>query len=278
MGSKTDTFINILLILTIAVGTAYLIHRYMPKTLEGFEENQTPLNQLPVDAVVYINLDDRPDRRAEITAELQAIGMPEEKIHRLSAVKRKWGVLGCALSHEAVMRFIIERGWKRVLILEDDAGFEYKDRKRWNDGVADITNLITRSGDSNLNSTWDVIFMGGFIRDPAGPEKTEFPTLWHTKNTSCLHAYIVRGEYAKKILSHIEASNQMLMKHPPNVKQYYVDNAMPKLMETDRWFISIPTLAYQRESYSDIEGKNANQNEPLRGEVVKAWKAGSLLA
>jgi glycosyl transferase family 25 len=249
----------------------------MPKTLEGFEENQTPLNQLPVDAVVYINLDDRTDRKAEITAELQAVGIPDEKIHRLSAVKRSWGVLGCALSHESVMRFIVERGWKRVLILEDDAGFEYKSRDRWNTGVADIAKLLTSSGDSNLDSTWDVVFMGGFIRDPTGPEKTAYPTLWRTRNTSCLHAYIVRGEYAKKILSHIEASNQMLMKHPPNVKQYYVDNAMPKLMEHDRWFISIPTLAYQRESYSDIEGKNANQNEPLRGEVVKAWKAGTVL-
>jgi len=277
MGSKTDTFISILLLLIISLGAAYLIYKYMPKTIEGFEDEKEPLAQIPVDAVIYINLDARTDRKAEITAELQAIGMPESKIHRLSAVKRKWGVLGAALSHEAVMRFIIERGWKRVLILEDDAGFEYKDRKRWNDGMADITKLVNSSGDSNVDSTWDVIFMGGFIRDPAGPEKTSYSTLWRTKNTSCLHAYIVRGEYAKKILPHVEASNQMLMKHPPNVKQYYVDNAMPKLMEEDRWFISIPTLAYQRESFSDIEGKNANQDEPLRGEVVKAWKAGTVL-
>lgn len=277
MASKTDTFINIVLILVISVGTAYLIYTYLPKTLEGFEEKQEPLAQIPVDAVVYINLDDRTDRKAEMEAQLNAIGMPESKIHRLSAVKRKWGVLGAALSHESVMRFIIERGWKRVLILEDDAGFEYKDRKRWNDGIADITRLFASSGDTNLDSKWDVVFMGGFIRDPAGPEKTEFSTLWRTKNTSCLHGYIVRGEYAKTILPHVEASNQMLIKQPANVKQYFVDNAMPKLMETDRWFISIPTLCYQRESYSDIEGKNANQDEPLRGQVVKAWKAGTVL-
>ena len=49
-------------------------------------------------------------------------------------------------------------------------------------------------------------------------------------------------------------------------------------MATDRWYITIPTLAYQRESFSDIEGKDANATQPLRGNVVRAWAAGSILA
>ena len=246
--------------------------------MEGFEsEQRDPVVQIPVDAVLFINLDSRPDRKVQLTEELRSIGMPEEKIFRLSAVKRKWGALGCALSHEAAMRFVIEKGWKRALILEDDAAFEYKDRERWAKGMGDIERLVKSSGDSDIDSKWDVIFMGGFVRDPKGPEKTEHGTLWRTKNTTCLHAYIVRGEYAKKMLPHIEASNQMLMKNPPNVKQYHVDNALVQLMGIDRWFVSIPTLCYQRESYSDIENTQANANEPLRGEVVRAWKSGTVL-
>ena len=275
MKSTQTTYINILLVLIIAVLLAYLLHQHLPKTLEGFEA--APLAELPVDAVLYINLDDRPDRKAEITEELQLLGVPESKIFRLAAVKRKWGALGCSLSHMAAMEFVIEKGWKRALILEDDAAFEYKDRARWNNGIADISKLFNSSGNTNLDSKWDVVFLGGFIRDPAGPEKTEYPTLWRTQNTSCTHAYIVRGDYAKKMLPHIEAANQMLIKQPSNYKQYFIDNALSKLMATDRWFITIPTLCYQRESYSDIENKNANQDEPLRGQVVRAWKAGTVL-
>lgn len=277
MPSKPDTFTNIVLVIVIAISISLIIYTYVPSTMEGFESEEKPIIPIPVDAVLFINLDSRPDRKIQLTEELRTIGMPEEKIFRLSAVKRNWGILGCGLSHEAAMRFIVEKGWKRALILEDDAAFEYKDRERWNKGMTDIQRLVTSSGDSDIDSTWDVIFMGGFVRDPKGPVKTEYPTLWRTKNTNCLHAYIVRGEYAKKMLPHIETATQMLMKNPPNVKQYHVDNAIVKLMEVDRWFITLPILAYQRESYSDIENAHANANEALRGQVVKAWKAGTVL-
>jgi len=288
MKSKEDlTFINIILILIISAGLSYMIYTSLPKIKEGFEavvnlsEKPKPpeekASQLEVDAVIYINLDSRPDRKAEITEEMTRIGIPADKIYRLSAVKRKWGALGCSLSHIACMNFIIERGWKRTLVLEDDAGFEDKDKARWNTGVKDLNAILTSSPLTNAESKWDVVFLGGFVRDPTGPIKTEYNTLWRTKNTSCTHAYIVRGDYAKRILSHTEMAVQMMMKNPANVKQYNLDNAWTGVMEQDRWFISIPTLAYQRESYSDIEGVNANADEPLRGEVVRAWKAGTLL-
>jgi len=288
MTSKEDpTFMNIILILIISAGLTYIIYTYLPKIKEGFdtlvdmtEKEKKSADAVPsiqVDAVIYINLDSRPDRMAEITQEMSRIGLPSEKIYRLSAVKRKWGALGCSLSHIACMNFIIERGWKRTLVLEDDAGFEDKDKARWAAGVKDVNAILTSSPLTNAESKWDVVFLGGFVRDPSGPIKTEYNTLWRTKNTSCTHAYIVRGDYAKKILSHTEMAVQMMMKNPANVKQYNLDNAWSALMAEDRWFITIPTLAYQRESYSDIEGQNANADAPLRGEVVRAWKAGTVL-
>jgi hypothetical protein len=70
----------------------------------------------------------------------------------------------------------------------------------------------------------------------------------------------------------------MMMKYPSNQKQYNLDNAWSQLMAEDKWYITLPTLAYQRESYSDIEGKDANSEQPLRGNVVRAWAKGSLLS
>lgn len=261
-------------LIIFSVVVSKLIYSNLTTLNEGFESlksRHTHIEQLDVDAVIYINLDSRPDRNEELLVELRKIKMDMSKVHRLRAVKRKWGALGATLSHISCLRFIMEKGWKRTLILEDDAGFEVKNHARWNKGVQDINSMISKP------DNFDVVFLGGFVRDPAGPTKTIYPTLFKTKTTSCGHAYIVRNEYAPKILECMEHAVQMIMKNPPNYQQYHLDNAWNELMAVDRWYVSIPTLAYQRESYSDIENKVANSDEPLRGQVVRAWKEGTIL-
>jgi glycosyl transferase family 25 len=274
MKSKEDyTSLIIFGLLFFSVIIATMLYKNLNKIKEGFEavkENHTNLDQLDIDSVIYINLDSRPDRNAEVINELTQIKIDMSKVHRLSAIKRKWGALGCSLSHIACLKTIQERGWKRTLILEDDVGFEGNDIERWNTGVNDINNMIK-------SDNYDVIFLGGFVRDPEGPLKTKYNTLLQTKNTSCTHAYIIKADYVPKLLEHTEIAVQMMMKEPPNLKQFHLDNAWSAMMAQDKWFISIPTLAYQRDSFSDIEGKQANADTPLRGQVVRAWKEGTLL-
>lgn len=274
MKSKQEYISLIIIILLIfSLISSSVIYKNIYTIKENFDtltKVQSKLEQLDVDAVIYINLDSRPDRNAEVLSELSQIEMDTSKVHRLSAIKRSWGILGCNLSHIACFKTIKERGYKRTLILEDDVGFESKDIKRWNSGVIDINTMIK-------SDNYDVIFLGGFVRDPNGPSKTDYATLFQTKNTSCTHAYIIKDTYVNKLMDHTENAVQMLMKNAPNVKQYHLDNAWSQLMSQDRWFISVPTLAYQRTSYSDIEGKNANEDLPLRGQVVRAWKSESLL-
>lgn len=268
-----------MIIIIISVIFTYFLYNSINEFKETFEnmEPEKKKTTLNVDAVIYINLDSRKDRNEEILTEIRNIGIHESKIHRLSAVKRTWGALGCALSHEAVLDFIIERGWNKVLVLEDDAGFEINDKIRWSNGLTDVNQFLESSGVEDTDSKWDVIFLGGFVRDEKGPAKTEFKSLWRTRNTSCAHAYIIRGKYAPKLREETHSAIQMLMKRPSNYKQYFLDNAWVPMMAKDKWYILLPTLAFQRESYSDIEGKTANSDAPLRGNVVRAWKEGSLL-
>jgi GR25 family glycosyltransferase involved in LPS biosynthesis len=280
--NKSDfIYLSIIVIILISICGTYILYNNLLEFKEGFENlasTPSPMKEpLAVDAVIYINLDFRKDRNEEILGEIRRIGFPESKIHRLSAVKRSWGALGCALSHKAVLDFIIEHKWDKVLVLEDDAGFEDGQVERWSNGVGDINQLIASSGLEDTDSKWDVIFLGGFVRDENGPIKTEYKTLWRTRNTSCAHAYIIRGKYCPKVREETTAAIQMLMKRPSNYKQYFLDNAWGPLMKSDKWYIALPTLAFQRESYSDIEGKTANSEAPLRGNVVRAWKEGSLL-
>ena len=73
-----------------------------------------------VEHVVYINLDHRTDRLEQVTAEL-APYFPPEKVTRFSAIQLDRGALGCTLSHIAVLELAKAKGWKNVLVLEDDA-------------------------------------------------------------------------------------------------------------------------------------------------------------
>lgn len=94
-----------------------------------------------LDAVLVINLDSRPDKWEKMKEHWGAI-LPEGKLHRISAVrgtdlpgykKEPWfrdrtgdravvcaGQAGCVLSHRKAVQYAKERGYRRILVLEDD--------------------------------------------------------------------------------------------------------------------------------------------------------------
>ena len=73
-----------------------------------------------VDGIFYINLDHRTDRKEEIEKELRDIGLPFE---RFSAIPTCPGIIGCGYSHLSVLKEARRRGYKNVLIFEDDFEF-----------------------------------------------------------------------------------------------------------------------------------------------------------
>ena len=82
--------------------------------------------------VFIINLEDRPDRRHEMRAELGRIGLGDDapqvrffRAHRPEAAGAfpSIGAHGCFMSHLGVLRQARSEGCRAVLILEDDAAF-----------------------------------------------------------------------------------------------------------------------------------------------------------
>ena len=77
-----------------------------------------------IDAILYINLDSREDRKQSILNEIKKIGFPTSRIHRIPAVyDAVCGHLGCGRSHVAALDLALQHGWKRILVLEDDFHF-----------------------------------------------------------------------------------------------------------------------------------------------------------
>ena len=89
-----------------------------------------------IDAVLYINLEHRSDRKEHLLKELSKFNLPEDKVYRIDAIKHNIGQLGCAKSHVKALEFAQSHSeWERVLVLEDDFTFR-------SDNEAEIDNKI----------------------------------------------------------------------------------------------------------------------------------------
>ena len=78
-----------------------------------------------IDAIFYINLDHRSDRKEHILQEIRKIDPTLSKTHRIQAeYVPDHGALGCTKSHiKAFQLFMEHPEWKNCLILEDDFTF-----------------------------------------------------------------------------------------------------------------------------------------------------------
>ena len=88
--------------------------------MDGFYNAEHGINRL--DAIIYINLENRQDRKDLLIKELETLNTNMKKVHKVSGVYiPKNGHKGCVQSHIIALNMIKMNKWDRVLILEDDA-------------------------------------------------------------------------------------------------------------------------------------------------------------
>jgi glycosyl transferase family 25 len=68
-----------------------------------------------IDKIIYINLDDREDRRLVMKSFFERGNIPLEMVVRFPAIKRSRGALGCAESHMEVLKLANKENWKNIL-------------------------------------------------------------------------------------------------------------------------------------------------------------------
>ena len=109
--------------------------------------------------IYIINLIDRKDRRYEMERQLSKIGirLPNDKVIFFPAIRPdalagfpSIGARGCFLSHLGVLNDAAERGFKRILVCEDDLDF-----------VRDFNHRIDRVLNKLAEVPW-AIFYGGY--------------------------------------------------------------------------------------------------------------------
>lgn len=221
------------------------------------------------EGILVINLDDRPDRWQSLLREAGR-HIDETRLERLAATRgtslqgyghpplfrgrrrdRTWaGRAGCALSHREAIAMAARRGWRSVLILEDDVTF-----------AADFDAQAARLASALRDVRWDICYLG--FTDPIGPFRQLSAlappgALYQLYGCNTTHAYIVRDTAYAKLLE--------LLPTEETIWHWLTRNRA-----IDRWYARTlsrhftvvavsPSIINQDDGVSDITGR-ANDND-----------------
>ena len=204
-----------------------------------------PQSQSAFDLVLYINLDNRKDKRAAVEAELAKVGWSGQ---RFGGIKKTPGELGCALSHTAAVQLFLDHPSARhVLILEDD--FEFV-----RDPRADVARFLDRFGADG----WDVLMLSSNTMLEEQYDDVSYITrILDAQTTS---GYAVTRAFAPTLLASFSRSSELLanvsLRHADGAVQsdHCIDQHWKRLQPHARWFCLAPRAGIQRPGLSDISG------------------------
>lgn len=187
-----------------------------------------------IEKVVYINLDERVERKLHVQRELLKV-FPVTKIQRFSAIKNtKNGGIGCSMSHIAVLEKAKQEGWANVLIVEDDFTWS-----NFEEGSSVCSKL--------LSNTYDVIVLTGtYIQFT--------PETYRLQSCQTTTAYIVHSSYYDTLLANYKEGVRLLQETGQYTK-YALDQYWKSLQTKDIWYIVYPIMGFQLPGFSDIESK-----------------------
>ena len=198
-----------------------------------------------IDKVFVINLERRKDRLEQFTEEYKKI-IDDNKLERFDAIYRPdHGCLGCTLSHLEVVKQAKERGYKKIIIFEDDFQFII-DRQTFHNNLKDFF---------DLNLDFKVCMLSYNIMNNELYPYNDLLSI--TTNVQTASGYIVNSEYFDQLIECLSYGAKELEKTHQHWN--YINDQVWKSLQKDRkWFIFNERMGIQRESYSDLAGKIVN--------------------
>lgn len=196
------------------------------------------------DGVLYINLAKRRDRKKHVEKELKRVHLKSDKIYRIEGYYDELnGCRGCVYSHIKALDFAIAKGWKNVLILEDDCVFTNNQRE--------IHSYIYDFF-AHFKKSWDVFFLGTYLRDSLPTSHPRYVQVLYSQRA---HAYVVNGPYLSTLREHFAfiyfSMQNDLFALTCALKG--LDVQWVYLQKQGRWFSGVQSIAEQYRSLSDID-------------------------
>jgi len=193
--------------------------------------------------VYYINLDHRPDRKEEITSQINKIGLLSKTTRIPGVYEKGRGHLGCSKSHVIAMEDFINSDYKNCIIFEDDFKFI--------DDLGIVKKQLFSSG-----IDYDVVLLA------VGWETSEYKNSFLKKSicTTTASGYLVNKKIASRLLQNFKEGLQLLesaYKRGSKIDStqdalYAIDQYWCKLQSSSNFYIFEPIIGKQSESRSDI--------------------------
>jgi GR25 family glycosyltransferase involved in LPS biosynthesis len=205
------------------------------------------------DKIYCINLDRRTDRWEECQKIFTKLGL---EVERFSAIDGKQLTLphgsvynaeiAGAMSHTNVLKYAKEKGYKNILILEDDVEFHPD------------TNKLFDEFSKQLPKDWEMVFFGGNHVGGAIPVSENIQRLF---GSYAIHAYGIREDVYDIIIKFMSDKIDMVFnnqntKYTPSVAADYFMAQLHKTLNV--YGFKTPHLAWQRTDFSDIQGAIMN--------------------
>jgi len=189
-----------------------------------------------IDNTFYINLEYRIDRKQIIENELNKFEIPFERFNAIQTFG--FGCTGCTLSHLSILKIAKQRGYKKVLILEDDLIFTVS-KEEFRSKIINLYNDIP---------DFDVCMLGYTLIK--GEKNTNFPYLTRVLNAHHALAYIVNETMYDSLINIFEKSIPLL----ESTKKHWLyacDQVWKELQKDSKWYCFTDKLAIQQDTYSD---------------------------
>ena len=208
-----------------------------------------------IDHVVYINLPNRKDRNNETIAELEKLGLDYT---RIEGVVNKFGGLGCSKAHLKALEYAKSKGFKNVLVCEDDIKFKFIRGKLYKLLISALT---------YLGNNYDVLMLtGGKVKSYKIPGINSVKQLYMAQTRT---AYLVNSSYYDTLINNFKENCMQLERRGPSSYEGSVfdqpkghgfagDQYWKRIQYVDKWYIMNPKLCSQRTSFSDIQNKSVS--------------------
>lgn len=190
-----------------------------------------------LDKIFYINLDKRTDRRIEIEDELQQYNLYDNAERFPAIYTPEQGILGCTMSHLAVIKLAKERKYKQVLILEDDFYFIIPKEE--------FENELTTFFESNIR--YDICMISYNIIKSI---PTEYPFLQKIIEAQTASGYMIHQSLYDTLIKVLEDAVEPLRE----TQQHWIyanDQIWKNIQPQTNWYALTNRCGKQRDGFSD---------------------------
>ena len=230
------------------------------------------------DGALCINLDDRQDRwdyqieqfkRFKIDDFVERLpGVDLRKDYTNTKHDTRWphvnysklGTTGCILSHLKAVRTARDRGWKNVIIFEDDATF-----------IEDNLDNVTKSVEDLLCQDWELFYFGATYRGPMS--RVTKNLLRVDTGAYALHAYCMNSSVFNRLLHVIpDDPEEILTTERVNGEIVAADTYLPYIINNHLTFATDPIMCTQRDNFSNISIRETPGMRQMQLDFFEKWK------